>query len=84
MVGETLANMGTPDPRLDAHGKQHKILFNLFCAHAKEDPPPDQGKPVLIQLVKHTVNALHTNATMPVQLQCAIADCIIIGHFFLL
>jgi len=39
---------------------------------------------VPIQLVKHVVNALRVNATMLVQLQCAIADCIVIGYFFLL
>jgi len=58
MVGEMLVNMGTPDPCLDAHGKQHKMLSNLFRACAKDDPPLDQVKPVLIQLVEHTVNAL--------------------------
>ena len=57
-VGETLADMGTPDPHLDAHGKQFKRLSNLFHACGKEDPPPDQVKPVPIQLVEHAVNAL--------------------------
>ena len=76
--------MGTPDPRLDAHGKQFKTLSNFFCACGKEDRPPDRVKPVLIQLVKHAVNALQANATMPVQLWHATADCIIIGFFFLL
>jgi len=83
MVREMLADMGTPDPCLDAHGKQIKILSNLFRVHAKEDPPRDWVKPILIQLVKQAVNALHTDATMPVQLQCAIADCIVIVCFFL-
>ena len=76
--------MGTPDPRADAHVKRHKILSNLFCACAKEDPPLDRVKPVLIQLTKRAVNALKVNATVVVQLQHAIADCIIIGCFFLL
>ena len=83
-VGETLADLGTPDPRLDSHGKRFKTLSNLFRAHGKEDPPLDQAKPVPIQLVEHAVNALQANATMPVHLRHAIADCIIIGHFFLL
>ena len=82
MVGEMLANMGTPDLRLDAHGKQRKMLSNLFCACAKDDPPPDWIKPIPIQLVKHAVNALQANATMPVHLRHAIADCIVIGCFF--
>ena len=49
-VGETLADLGTPDPRLDSHGKRFKTLSNLFRAHGKEDQPPDRVKPVLIQL----------------------------------
>ena len=83
-VGETLADLGTPDPHLNSHGKGFKTLSNLFCARGKEDPPPDRAKPVPIQLVKHAVNALRVNATMPVHLRHAIADCIVIGHSFLL
>ena len=81
-VGEMLADMGTPDPRLDSHGKRFKTLSNLFRAHGKEDPPPDRVKPVPIQLVEHVANALRVDATMPVQLRHAIADCIVIGCFF--
>ena len=83
-VGETLANLGTPDPHLDSHGKRFKTLSNLFRAHGKEDPPPDRAKPVPIQLVEHAVNSLLADATMPVHLQHATADCIVLGHFFLL
>jgi len=83
-VGETLADMGTPDPRLDIHGKRFKILSNIFRAHAKDDPPPERVKPIPMQLVEHTVRALRNDTTMPAQLRHAIADCIIIGYFFLL
>ena len=83
-VGETLADLGTPDPRLDSHGKCFKTLSNLFRACGKEDPPPDRVKPIPIQLVEHAANALRADATMPVQLRHAIADCIVIGYFFLL
>ena len=81
-VGETLADMGTPDTRLDSHGKCFKTLSNLFRACGKEDPPPDRAKPIPIQPVEHAVNSLRADATMPVQLRHAIADCIVIGHFF--
>ena len=74
--------MGTPDPHLDSHGKCFKTLSNLFHARGKEVPPLDRPKPIPIQLVKHTVNALQANATTLVHLQHATADCIIIGHFF--
>ena len=60
------------------------MLSNLFHACAKENPPPDRVKPIPIQLVKHAVSALQANATMPVQLRHAIAECIVIGCFFLL
>ena len=83
-VGETLADMGTPDPHLNSHDKCFKTLSNLFRAHGKEDPPPDQAKPVPIQLVEHAANALRVDATTPVQLRHATADCIVIGCFFLL
>ena len=81
-VGVMLANMGTPCPRLDSHGKRFKMLSNLFRACGKEDPPPDWVKSVPIQLVEHAVNALQANATMTVQLRHAIAGCIVIGCFF--
>ena len=83
-VGETLADLGTLNPCLNSHGKRFKTLSNLFRAHGKEDPPPDRAKPIPIQLVEHAVNSLQVDATMPVQLRHAIADCIVIGHFFLL
>ena len=76
--------MGTPDPRLDAHGKRFKILSNLFRAHAKDDPPPERVKPIPMQLVEHAVHSLRNDTTLPTQLRYAIADCIIIGYFFLL
>ena len=79
-----LADLGTPDPHLDSHGKRFKTLSNLFHACGKEDLPPDQAKPVPIQLVEHAVNFLLADTTMPVHLQHAIADCIVIGCFFLL
>ena len=57
-VGEMLADMGTPDPHLNFHGKCFKTLSNLFRACGKEDPPPDRAKPIPIQLVEHAVSAL--------------------------
>ena len=81
-VGEMLADMGTPDPCLDSHGKHFKTLSNPFRACGKEDPPPDRAKPVPIQLVEHAVNSLLADTTMPVHLWHAMADCIVIGCFF--
>jgi hypothetical protein len=52
-VGQTLASMGSPDPRLTPAGKHEFRLGRLFAAYAKKDDPPSRVKPVPIQVIRH-------------------------------
>jgi hypothetical protein len=77
-VGQTLASMGVPNPRLDSHGKPHYILQQQLKGYSRLDPPASRVKPIPFTLVHH----LNTMASSP--LEQAVADVAIIGFFFLL
>jgi hypothetical protein len=80
-VGQTLASMGAPDPRLTPAGKHEFRLGRLFAAYTKKDDPPVHFKPVPIQVIQHTL-ALAT--TSPSADNHAMANMILIASFFLM
>jgi hypothetical protein len=80
-VGQTLASMGSPDPRLTASGKHEFCLGRLFAAYAQQDDPAFQRKPVLIQVIQHSLT-LAQAAPSPDNL--AVANMILIAFFFLM
>ena len=67
------------DPRYNSSGQRHLELKEQTQAYQKADPAPERVKPLPIQLIEHTVNALQTTA-----FEKAIADLIVTGFFFLL
>jgi hypothetical protein len=80
-VGQTLAGMGAPDPRLAASGKHEFRLGRLFAAYAKKDAPPMRVKPVPIQVIQH---ALTLANSAPSADNLAVANMILIAFFFLM
>jgi len=87
-VGQTLAGLGSPDPRLQANGRPHAALSALFKAWKDADPPPTRVKPIPLQLLRHTVQSL-VQLPLPTDpkdytLAHAQANCLVIGYFFLL
>ena len=79
-VGQTMASMGSRDPRKDATGEVDFRLSRQFRAYAREDPPPNRVKPIPISLIRHIANQAREGHAA----EASIADMIILGFFFLL
>ena len=80
-VGQTLAAMGTPDPRYTATGKIDFRLQRMLAGYRKLDAPPLRVKPIPVPILHHIAQqALRTNSAVDL----AIADMICLGFFFLL
>ena len=73
--------MGTPDPcltiksELDIH-----IRFQYWC-YSKQDPPPNQVKPIYLQVLRH-IFRIATESVEPILM--AECDTIIIVYFLIL
>jgi len=80
-MGQTLAHMGFPDPRLTSSGKLDLHLSHLLSAYSKSDPPPHRVEPIPISLLRHTCD-LQRQSDHP--LGHAIADMLTLGFFYLL
>jgi hypothetical protein len=79
-VGQALARMGTPDPRLEPSGKVTYRLRQQLKGYAKLDPAPKRVKPIpmpVIQRVMHMANISKS------AIDEATADLIVLGFFFL-
>mmetsp|Transcript_64909 Transcript_64909/g.188173 ORF Transcript_64909/g.188173 Transcript_64909/m.188173 type:complete len:382 (-) Transcript_64909:11-1156(-) len=80
-VGQTLAAMGTPDPRYTSTGKIDFRLQRMLASYRKLDAPPLRVKPIPVPILRHiSLQALRTNS----EADLAIADMICLGFFFLL
>ena len=58
-VGQTFANVGIGDPRLNKHGSIEHRLQRQIRGWKKSDGPPKRLKPINIGLIHHTFVALH-------------------------
>jgi len=56
-VGQTIALMGEPDPRLTSEGTVDFRLRRQLAAYQKQDPPPHRVKPVPVTVLKHILFA---------------------------
>jgi hypothetical protein len=54
-VGQTLATLGCPDPRLTVKGTLDLRITRQLAAYAKDDPPPQRVKPVPISILRQAV-----------------------------
>jgi len=66
-------------PSRDAAGKLNPRLAGMFKSYSKADPPPEQVKPIPVQLLEHAIARLSST-----DFRKALADLIVIGFFFLL
>eukprot|EP00536_Pseudo-nitzschia_multiseries_P004927 jgi/Psemu1/11292/gm1.11292_g len=81
-VGQTLARLGSKDPRTNSTGSLDFRLTAQFKGYAKLDPAPSRVKPVPITLVMHALwFAYYDSLSPPHQ---AIANMICIAFFFCL
>lgn len=80
-VGQTLASMGYPDPRLQASGKLDFHLQQQLQGYAKQDPPPSRVKPVPLQIILHIVTTCYNTTDAFTN---AIGHMLTLGFFFLL
>ena len=80
-VGQTLAGLGRPDPRLQPSGKLEFRLSRQLASYNKSDPPPARVKPIPVTILHHTCATARLSDHPASQL---IADMITLGFFFLL
>jgi hypothetical protein len=80
-VGQTLAGMGSPDPRYTTQGKLDFRLKRMMACYSKHDAPPNRVKPIPVPILRH-IMAQAALAADPVAQ--SIADMICLAFFFLL
>jgi hypothetical protein len=80
-VGQTLAALGQPDPRLTLQNTLDLRLARQLAAYGKDDPPPQRNKPVPVSILQSAVeyrllaNSHRANA---------IVDMLLLGFYFML
>ena len=80
-VGQAYARMGTPDPRLNSHGKVDMRLTSLYRAWKRDDEPPKRVKSLPLTVVSQVYSAAQHESTASA---LAAADCLVLGFYFLL
>jgi hypothetical protein len=70
---------GDPDACLDQHGNIDFRIQRQLRGYSRADPPPNHGKPIPIQILRH-VAALASTPTATLGSQ-AIADMIALAFF---
>jgi hypothetical protein len=80
-VGQTLASLGLPDPRLQPSGHLDIRLQRQLSAYKKMDDPPTRVKPVPFPLIVQTINS---NKLFHTPFADAVANMLLLGFFFLL
>jgi len=80
-VGQTMALMGTPDPRLNTVGKIDFRITRQLRSFKKADPPPNRVKPIPVPILHH---AFAICLALNTARHSAIADMIWLAFYFLL
>jgi hypothetical protein len=80
-VGQTLAGMGAPDPRLAQNGKHEFRIGRQLSAYTKLDDPPTRVKPIPLPVLEHAVTIAYAKATPDA---VATTSMMILGFFFLM
>ena len=57
-IGQTIALMGAPDPRLTSGGQLDIRLRRQFLFYTKEDPPPSCVQPIPLPIILHVVHTI--------------------------
>jgi hypothetical protein len=82
-VAQIFASVGAPDSRLNMHRLTDFHLLRQFRLYDKQDPPPTQVRPVLLQLLIH-LQAFVSQHPSPTDHQRAVTDLAVMAFFFLL
>ncbi len=80
-MGQTLALLGTPDPRLNSLGTIDFHLSRLLRGFQASDPAPTRVRPIPLKILRQTLLMATTSATAGA---IATADMACIAFFFLL
>ena len=80
-MGQAYARLGSPDPRLNAHGTLDIRLTSLYRAWQREDAPPSRVKPLPLSVVAQVYATAQLENTPQAR---AGADCLVLGFYFLL
>jgi hypothetical protein len=80
-VGQTLASLGQPDPRLTSQGALDLRLTRQLAAYGKEDPPPNRNKSVPISVLRRAIDYCLLANSSKAQ---AIVDMLLLGFYFML
>jgi hypothetical protein len=80
-IAQTLAAVGTPDPRLNSFGQIDVRLSSLWQSWKRTDPPPTRVKPIPVQVLRQLVD---TTRHLADPMMSAVSDMIILAFFFLL
>jgi hypothetical protein len=73
--------VGSPDPRLNQHGKIDFQIQRQFSRYKKQDPPPNRVKPIPVPILQQVMAVALMGAAA---FNMAVADMIAIAFFFLL
>ena len=82
-VGQTFSLLGSPDPRLDTHGRLDIRLTRLNKAFVKADPPPDRVKPIPLSLLIQAAALAYAVPGSSLALR-AIVDMMCLAFYFLM
>ncbi len=82
-VGQTMAYMGAPDPRLDSHGSIDIRLHHQLRHYRKADPPPRRVQPIPLLIIKHLVQMVQEDP-IATESRKAIRDLVILAFYFLM
>jgi len=80
-VGQTLAALGSPDPRLNAAGRIDFRLQRQLSCYSRQDPPPNRVKPIPVPLLMYSLTAALASAHFSLH---AAANMMTLAFFFLL
>ena len=83
-VGQGISNLGQPDPRLLASGRQHPLLAAFLKALRDEDAPASRAYPANITVIRGLLDALDLADPVWGSLNSHVVDLIIVAFFWLL
>ncbi len=80
-IGQTLATLGRPDPRLQPSGKLDLRLHRQLKGYTRQDPPPHRVKPIPLPIILHAAQLCRLANTAQSH---TVADMLLLGFYFLL
>ena len=84
-VGQGIANLGLPDPRLNpATGRLHDILTDFRRRMETEDSPASRVAPCSLTVLRYLHNILDTDHPREGKFNAHVIDLCIVGFYFML